>query len=148
MTPEQLKQTGEALIALSEGKQIQWIDEHGTWIDFEPTGCSLAAMCSLSSSWRIKPTLKKRLIRPDELPDLFWIRMKNYGSLWKRPVSISCEVRADGGFAIGYLTDERTPSQEWIQVVIFQFENPTSIKHWEWSPYRKTVHSFFVEGEE
>lgn len=149
MSPQELKQTGEALIALSEGKPIQAKSVIGSdWSDYNPWDKGSPEPNFDSYVFRVKPGKVKRLIRAEEMPADFGIRMKNYGSLWKKPTSISGKDRTDGGFAIGYLTDEHEPKQEWIQITTAQ--SLYMIPHteiWEWSPDRKQINSFFVEEE-
>jgi len=73
MTKEELKQTGEALIALSEGKKVQLVTVHdGNWGDF--TGSVENLSGNIATLWRIKPKPKMRTIRVDELPYLFEVR--------------------------------------------------------------------------
>lgn len=145
MTKEELKETGLALIALSEGKADveYWNMESGQW----DSAFALYGMLPVrDDKYRIKPEKKKRLLRPEEMPPIFWIRIKNYGGLWKLPTSISCKAGADSGWAIGYLTYDQVPDQKWIQIVKQRPERTDSDPElWEWSPDRKEVRSFEVE---
>jgi hypothetical protein len=151
MTKEELKTTGEALVALSEGKAVQIKSRYGRpsepgWKDYQGPPDDPSPSPDYSSwLWRIKPQKQRRLIKREEMPADFWIRMKDFGGLWKRPTSISCMDRSDGGWAIGYLTDETSPTQQWIQVKQWPERKDTDPDIWEWSPDRKTVHSFYVE---
>lgn len=70
MSPEQLKETGLALIALSEGKEVEVF--FGKWGSF--TGSVDGISGNISCLWRIKPSPKMRPIRKDELPFVFVVR--------------------------------------------------------------------------
>lgn len=137
MTKEEMKQTGEALIALSEGKPVQWM---GTSKRFIPNAAWFDCVNSNDhpmedTVYRIKPQPKKRLIEHDEFPALFWIRT-GVGGNWYMPIFLST-----AGFGIHL--DNASPVEfvSWERVKLF----PDS---WQWSPDRKQVNSFWVESEE
>lgn len=141
MTNEEMKMTGEALIALSEGKEIQ-AKVGSAWANYNPWDKGSPEPNLANYPFRIKPTPAKRLIRAEELPDNFWIALKNYGSLWKRPIAISRKTGSDG-FAIGYLTDENSPKLQWLQV---RPDIQDHLSDWEWSQDRIQIRSFWVEA--
>lgn len=149
MTNEELKQTGEALIALSEGKKVQIKSRYGrgadcdSWQDYVCRG----EPCPDYSSWywRIKPEPRKRLIKPEELPPVFWVR-DSEKKAWLLVTFVSDEMISGVALAIlephTYLWSvcaanlPAMPSIRW--------DSP-SLETWEWSPDRKQVNSFWVE---
>lgn len=129
MTPEQLRTTGEALIALSEGKATQYSNDCGkTWKDrcyttVEHMGASVHH--TMTPWWRIKPALVKRLMRADEFPNLWWFRLLDQ-NVWYLNSAMKCD---GSGFSVAGCH--------------LKFEDAKD--HWQWSPDRKQINSFFVE---
>lgn len=125
MTKEEIKNHGECLIAFAEGKTIQYCysGKQG-WHDIVPDH----PMPSVFKMLRIKPEKKKRLLKVEELPPVFWVRQRRKVYAWELCV----------GFEIG----QRAMKLGWGYVVNF---NETALEHFEWSPDRKEVRSFEVE---
>lgn len=71
----------------------------------------------------------KRFLKPEELPAFFWVRFgKDYS--WVVPSISSCGNGIVCGGRQGWLNQELCKMSP----------------QWEWSPDRKTAHSFFTEA--
>lgn len=75
---------------------------------------------------KIKPEKKKRLMRVDELPSIFWIREFGFG---KATLVSSIEGNVVRSASCSFVLDEKNSLNQIVH----------------WSIDRKTWHSFFVE---
>lgn len=129
MSPQELKTTGEALIALSEGKAVQyWSPIHSKWFDAEPTGFGIHPLGAFP--YQIKLIPAKRLLRPEELPPHFWIREITCPELW-RSVGMIGSVNLWYAYAGGFS--------------MLDLQDAEALAKWQWSAHRKTAHSFWTE---
>lgn len=136
MTKETMKLYGEMMLAVSDGKIVEYDNGYGLW--FIVKDCEGAPNAHLSIAeclsprchpteplkLRIKPEKKKRLIRAEELGQ--WFRCEDYDaqSCWR---AIS-EVGSDY-FRIG--------------TILYDLNAP--LPEWQHSVDRKEIRSFFVE---
>lgn len=126
-----LKRIGEALIAFADKKRIQWksLTTLG-WTDWPPDQ-ELAFFHNLAHDkyfrLRVKPEPKKRLIRADELPPVFWVRNR------------------EGWALCTYVSDKEglrlAGSVSYVQIG----EDAEKCGILGWSPDRKQVFSFWKE---
>ena len=150
MNKQQMKQQGEALIALSEGRAVQYqylkwdSNTWSEWLDYyDGSSNEAAAVDSDKHRWRVKPTAvpppipkKKRLMTIAELPVNAWFKV--YGehstaNLWSWEL---ITVRGFGFFKTGdnntfYLNDDTIVGKE----------------DWHWSTDCVTAHSFIVDDD-
>lgn len=121
-----MNMTHDEMIAViqahKEGKEIQFKGESDSWLDVT---VATPNWNFYDRVYRVKPTPTKRLMRMDDLPAVFWVRCKGV-STW----FLATEVCGNT------LCTVQGPDLDLKDHEIANFE---------WSPDRKTVHSFEVE---
>lgn len=125
MTPQHAKELLPIITAFAEGKTIQHCVRGGTWEEFTDF-----AFADSPGYYRIKPEPKLVPLTHEDLPALFWVRHK------ERPFAMMLvsAVHSD---------DDRVYyGSEDDQYFVLQLSS-----EWEWSPDRKTWHSFTREEE-
>lgn len=125
MTKEETKIAAHVMTGYLEGKPVEFrLKQAEHW---KPDVSGLQWNWD-SYEYRIQPEKKKRLLKAEELPRVFWVRQRGKVYAWELFV----------GFEIG----QRAMKLARGHVVNF---NETALEHFEWSPDRKEVRSFEVE---
>jgi len=132
MTNEEMKMTGEALIALAADPQIATEYFYsGHWRALEAGKTPAFSRPDGILLHRIKPQPKPRLIRVDELPPVFWVKRKD-GNVWLAVYAIG-----EHSLQIGYFNYYGKPSTI----------GEKDLVNWEYSPDRYAPHSFFKQED-
>jgi hypothetical protein len=127
MTPEETIKAAEVMTAWAKGGDIQacYRQDDERWTDANsPLGSP--AWNWYGYRYRLKPEPIKRLIRPDEMPLVFWCRRVG-DSTWLLVTEISEMILKSAGEEYHY------------------WDNPGDLAKYEWSADRKEIRSFFVE---
>ncbi len=88
MTKDELRSTGEALIAFADDKEIQY-KMNGVWADSRGDLNQVLGLVSDVVCYRIKPAPAMRPIRADELPPVFMWRLDAY-DMYPQAVTRGC----------------------------------------------------------
>lgn len=126
-----MNMTHDEMIAViqahKENKDIKFqLYSNNRWVDYKSglTLLNIIKEFEMDQVIRIKPTSTKRPMRIDELPALFWVRYKTEKD-WELPWKVNDDfifIKEGCVSPLGYKNGS-----------------------WEWSPDRKTVHSFEVD---
>jgi hypothetical protein len=120
MTPAHAKELLPLITAYAEGKTIQFYDELKGWEDKPDLYFSEPA-----KNYRIKPEPKLVPMTHEDLPAVFWIKEKGLTHM-----QLVTTIYSNGMLE----TEKETISCE-------------ELPNWEWSPDRKTWHSFMKEEQ-